>query len=267
MREFRTATAGEPQLTHTQLRYGPHRDHVAEVLLPAGPTALVVVIHGGFWRAAYDRGHTAAQCVGLAKRGWAVASIEYRRVGDGGGWPHTFTDVAAALDSVPTILSADVGEVPVVLMGHSAGGHLALWAAGRHRLPPDAPGHREQPSPLAGTVALGAVADLAWAHRHRAGTGADVDLLGTTPDNDPEGRWAAADPARLLPTGIPTVLVHGQHDDAVPVGCANAYVAAAQAAGDPCRMRYLPGVGHFEFLDPRTAAWAAAADATADLLR
>lgn len=266
MREFLIATAGAPHLKHSQISYGPHRDHVAEVLQPPDPTALVVVIHGGFWRAQYSRDHTAAQCVGLAKRGWAVASIEYRRVGDGGGWPTTFEDVAAAVDSVPQLLRPDIGDLPVVLMGHSAGGHLALWATARHRLPAGAPGHRAEPPALRGTVALGAVADLAWAHRHRAGTGADVDLLGTTPDDDPEDRWVMADPARLLPTGIPTTLVHGQHDDAVPIGCANAFLAAAQAAGDPCRLTFLAGVGHFEFLDPRTAAFGAAADAAAALL-
>ena len=94
-----------------------------------------------------------------------------------------------------------------------------------------------------------------------------MDLLGVTPDDDPEGRWAMADPARLLPTGLRTVLVHGENDDAVPVGCATAYAEAARAAGDPCELRILPGVGHFEFLDPATSAWSAAAAAVTDLLR
>jgi acetyl esterase/lipase len=122
--------------------YGARPDQIAEVVLPpaTGPLPLVIVIHGGFWRAIYDRTHTAPQCVALARAGWAVAALEYRRVGGGGGWPETFADVAAGVDAVPEALGSAIDPDRVVLMGHSAGGHLALWAAGRHRLPSGAPG-------------------------------------------------------------------------------------------------------------------------------
>ncbi|HEY2832251.1 MAG TPA: prolyl oligopeptidase family serine peptidase [Sporichthyaceae bacterium] len=254
--QFVAALSGS-DLIHDQVRYGDKVDQRAEIVAPPTGTGhpLVIVVHGGFWRAMYDRGHTAGQCIGLARAGYVAAALEYRRVGNGGGWPTTFADVAAGIDALPGLLGALVDPDRVLLMGHSAGGHLVLWAAGRHRLPADAPGHRATPSRLRGVVALGAVADLHWAQEHRAGNSAALDLMGAGPDS-PDGRWNAADPARLVPTGISTVLLHGQHDDAVPIGCANSYMQAALAAGDPCRLKFLPGVGHFEFLDPRSVAWA-----------
>jgi acetyl esterase/lipase len=248
--------------------YGAHPDQLAEFVLPAapGPLPLVVVVHGGFWRSTYDRTHTAPQCVALARAGWAVAALEYRRVGGGGGWPETFADVAAGVDAVPRMLGAAIDPGRVVLMGHSAGGHLVLWAAGRHRLPPGAPGYRAHRSGLAGVVALGAVADLGWSLSHRLGAGAARDLLGTTDPVEFETRRRLADPAALLPTGIPTVLVHGVRDDSVPLECARSYELAARAAGDRCRLRAVPDVGHFEPIDPYSIAWPAVLAAAAGLI-
>jgi acetyl esterase/lipase len=264
--QFVAALSGS-DLTHDQVTYGDEPDQVAEIVAPPGARVrpLVIVVHGGFWRAVYDRGHTVNQCIGLARAGYVAAALEYRRVGNGGGWPVTFSDVAAGLDALPDLLGETIDPNRVLLMGHSAGGHLVLWAAGRHNLPVDAPGYRPTPAPLRGVLALGAVADLHWAQEHRAGNRAALDLMGAGPDA-PDGRWNAADPARLLPTGIPTVLLHGQHDDAVPIACANSYLQAAQAAGDPCRLKFLPGLGHFEFLDPRAGAWPHVLDAVAGLL-
>lgn len=247
--------------------YGGHPDQVFDLVLsPAGASRpLVVVIHGGFWRVNYDRGHTAPQCGGLARAGFAVAALEYRRVGGGGGWPTTFADVAAGIDAVLRVADERVDPGRAILMGHSAGGHLALWAAGRHNLPPDAPGHRATPTPLRGVVALGAVADLGWAFRHRLGAGAAADLLGAHDDSVLAQRLPLTDPAALLPTGIPTVLVHGVRDDAVPADCAAAYATAATAACDRCELRLLDGVGHFEPIDPYSAAWSAVLGAAESL--
>src|SRR6201995_5665038 len=117
-----------------------------------GTAATVMFLHGGFWRAAYDRTHVGPLAVALAEAGFLVCAPEYRRTGAGGGagggWPGAFDDVAAAVDVLPGVLS-DLGGAPpsagLVLGGHSAGGHLALWAAARHRLPADAPWHRPSP--------------------------------------------------------------------------------------------------------------------------
>jgi acetyl esterase/lipase len=126
-REVLTRPAPPPDLT---LTYGPHPDHVIDVRLPPSrPAPLIVMIHGGFWRAAYDRTHTGPLTSALAAAGYVVAIPEFRRTGqEGGGWPGTFDDVAAALEAVPDLL-APYSEDPPVLLGHSAGGHLAVWAA------------------------------------------------------------------------------------------------------------------------------------------
>jgi acetyl esterase/lipase len=265
---FAAAVAGTG-LRHSQVEYGAQTDQIAEIVAPAAGSnlGLIVVIHGGFWRAQYDRGYTAAQCVALAHAGYAGAALEYRRVGGGGGWPATFLDVAAGTDALPGLLGGLVDPTNVILIGHSAGGHLALWAAGRHLLPPDAPGRRTEPAPLRGVIALGAVADLGWSFRHTLGSHAAVGLLGCVPADDPEGRWSAADPALLLPSGVRTILLHGEDDDAVPPGCPASYVAAARVAGDPSEFRLLPGVGHYEFMDPRSAAWPPVISAVDDLMR
>jgi acetyl esterase/lipase len=255
-------------LQHGAVTSGAHPDQLAELVLPAAerPLPVVIVVHGGFWRATYDRTHTAPQCVALARAGWAVAALEYRRVGAGGGWPETFADIAAGIDALPGLFGPVVDPDRVVLMGHSAGGHLVLWAAGRHRLPPGAPGHLADRPRLRGVVALGAVADLGWALDHRMGSGAVQALLGAVDPAEAQDRRRLADPVALLPTGVPTVLVHGALDDAVPLGCAQSYAAAARAAGDPCELRVLPDVGHFEFLDPTSTVWPHVRSAAASLL-
>src|SRR3954470_18949410 len=144
-RDVLTRPAPPPTLI---VRYGPLPDHVADVWLPpaAGPAPLVLFLHGGFWRSQYDRAHTAPLAAALAAAGYATATPEYRRTGpSGGGWPGTFLDVAAAVDTLPTVIAAATDRVDPTRLcyaGHSAGGHLALWAALRHRLPPEAPGHR-----------------------------------------------------------------------------------------------------------------------------
>ena len=265
--EFARA-AEQAGLRHGRVRYGKHSDHVVEVVAPADAAGLplVVVIHGGFWRQQYDRGHTAPQCVALAVEGYAVAAIEYRRVGGGGGWPTTFTDLATGLDALPDLLGALIDPQRVILMGHSAGGHLALWAASRHRLPVAAPWHRAQPSPLRGVISLAGVADLGWAVAADLGDGAGEALLGVPPEHDREGRYALADPSRLLPIGVRAICVHGGLDEHVPIDCAAVYVAAAREAGDPAELRVLDWEEHFSLVTPGSAAWPHVLRATADLL-
>jgi dipeptidyl aminopeptidase/acylaminoacyl peptidase len=165
--------------------------------------------------------------------------------------------MAAAVDILPGLAAeATRGLVApggILLAGHSAGGHLALWAAARHRLPHGAPWRLAQPS-AAGVVALAAVCDLASCFEQGLGNGAAAELMGGGPARYP-GRYAAADPARVLPTGIPVRLVHGTADDRVPCEMSRDYAAQAQAAGDDAACAMLPGSGHFDVIDPLSAAW------------
>jgi acetyl esterase/lipase len=241
-------------------RYGDDPAQVAELFAPAEEErGVAVVIHGGFWRAAYDRHLMDDLCRDLAAAGWAAWNIEYRRLGNGGGWPATFDDVAAALgamspDLVPSrgrggqvsALTAKAPDLvpsrgrPVVTIGHSAGGHLALWAAA-------------QALGVTHAVAQAGVVDLAEAIRLGLSAGAARELLGNDPDGE---RLRQASPAELLPLGVPQLLVHGARDDIVPASMSEAYAARAHALGDPVETAILP-CGHFEHLDPRSEAWRA----------
>lgn len=254
-RSILTRLAPPPDLT---VRYGPLPEHVADVRLPATETAapLVVVIHGGFWRVAYDRSHTGPQCTGLVASGFAVAAIEYRRTGGGGGWPATFDDVALALDTIPTLVDdAAPGQVDtgrIAYVGHSAGGHLAVWAASRHRLPETSPWRRPGPDrALRGVVSLAGVLDLTEAATANLGDGATQVLIGGEPADQPD-RYAIADPARLVPADVPTILIHGDDDADVPVEISHRYAAVA---GPAVTMVPLPGVEHFAVIDPESSAW------------
>ena len=252
------------------IAYGPGPEHVADVRLPpshadgapggagtAGP--LVLFLHGGFWRVAYDRAHTGPLATALAAAGFVVCVPEFRRTGQrGGGWPGTFDDVATAVDTLPALVREAAGahsisNGPVVLAGHSAGGHLALWAASRHRLPPDANWHAPE-GQVRGVVALAAVSDMVACHALRLGQSAADALLGGGPGQHPD-RYLLADPMQLLPAGCPVRLVHGSADDRVPCGMSRDYLAQARAAGDDAELDELPGSGHFEVIDPLSAWW------------
>jgi acetyl esterase/lipase len=235
------------------LRYGDHPDQVADLRFPdpGGPVRpLVVVIHGGFWRQEYDRRHTGPLASDLAARGYPVAQLEYRRADqDGGGWPGTFSDIAAGLTMLPG-LAAEVGPPaagPPLVIGHSAGGHLALWWAGR-----------AGPAATAGVLALAPVTDLVAAHRLGLGDGAVATLLGGSPERVPH-RYAYAEPGR---PHRPTVVVHGARDQQVPVELSRRWAAGPGAGAD---LRELPDAEHFAVIDPLSGAWPAVTGALAEL--
>lgn len=239
-REVLTRPAPPPDLT---LSYGPLAEHVIDVRLPSRlPAPLVVMIHGGFWRSAYDRRHTGPMTSALSAAGYVVAVPEYRRTGGGGGWPETFDDVAAALAAVPELL-APYADGPPILVGHSAGGQLGLWAAGSVEA--------RRVVSLAGCLDLGMCSSLGL------DDGATDLLLGGTPSTVPD-RYARADPARLPVPPAPVILLHGTADDRVPIAVSRSYAART---GVP--LVELPDVGHFALIDPLSTAWPRVLDAIA----
>ncbi len=237
-----------------QIAYGDHPDQVGNLHLPLGkgPWPTVVLIHGGFWKWGWDRTLMTPLAHDLAQRGIAAWNIEYRRVGQpGGGWPGTLEDAAAAIDRVGEI--DEVDDAHVVSLGHSAGGHLAVWLAARHRLPEGSPGAGPRVRPCA-AVSQAGVLDLARGSADRLGNGACAALLGGEPAEVPE-RYAAASPAALLPIGAPVLLVHGAEDDVVPPAQSHDYAAAARASGDVVETIELAGADHFDVVERDGRAW------------
>jgi acetyl esterase/lipase len=242
-----------------RIPYGSDPLQFGELRLPAGagPHPVAVVIHGGCWRSEFDLQHVASASAALARAGVATWTIEYRRLGDpGGGWPGTFEDVGRATDHLRTLAeryALDLGRV--VLVGHSAGGHLALWTAARHRVPAGSPIHSPDPLPVRGVVSLAGITDLRTFGAAPGGCSAAVaPLLGGTPAEVP-ARYAAANPVELLPLGVPIHLVHGSLDPIVSVEQSRSFEARARAAGDASRLWLVEGAGHFELVAPRSAAW------------
>lgn len=221
---------------------GPRRHGEWWVPDGPGPWPLVVLVHGGYWRPAYDLSLEHAVAADLRDHGLLVWNVEYSPAGS--PWPHTLLDVAAAYDHA--VADPRVDRAQVAVAGHSAGGHLALWLASRRAgTPGGAP-----VVPPALCVPQAPVACLAQAWEQRLGDGAVELFVGGSPAQLPE-RYAEADPLALLPTGVRTVLLHGVDDDVVPVAQSEAYAAASGAA-----LRRVPG-GHFEHLDPSSEAVAA----------
>jgi acetyl esterase/lipase len=231
-----------------------------ELRLPegVGPWPLAICLHGGFWRARYDLVHLGHLCAALTAAGIATWNVEYRRVGhEGGGWPETFLDVGRGTDYARELArDYPLDLTRVITVGHSAGGHLALWVAGRRRIPAGSEIASDDPIALRGAVSLAGVVDLARAHALGLSADATGDFLGGSPEAVPE-RYAAASPSELLPLGVPQLLVHGTVDDSVPFALSEGYVETARAAGERATLLSLPGTGHFAVIDPLSAEWPA----------
>jgi acetyl esterase/lipase len=225
------------------VRYGDDPSQFAELSLPSGPPkGVVVVIHGGFWRARYDLALGRPLAASLVEHGWAAWNVEYRRVGNGGGSPETMDDVAAAIDA---LADEDLDLSRVLAIGHSAGGHLATWAASR--------GHHDRwpvRVPVTGVISQAGVLDLRSAYAEHLGDGAVVAFLGHQPgpDDDP------VDPRRQVPLDVPVHCVHALADDTVPISQSREYVAAATAAGSDAELTEVDG-DHFVVIDAGSEAW------------
>jgi acetyl esterase/lipase len=267
------------------IAYGSGPSQIGDLYLPTGkgPFPVVVLIHGGYWTALYDRRETAALAEDLRARGYAVWNIEYRTVGEpGAGWPGTFQDVADAVDVIQDVeRSLDLGRV--ITLGHSTGGHLAIWAASRPALPRQAPGFAPKVRPIA-AVSIAGVLDLVAADADRAGAGVGSEgaafvgespiahreyvpavvqlvrrgvlpaLLGGHAAEYPE-RYAWTSPTMLGSGNVSILAVHGIGDDVVPIRYGRNYFGAALARHEPVEFREFPGINHFELLDPRHPKW------------
>ncbi|MFN8484741.1 MAG: alpha/beta hydrolase [Anaerolineae bacterium] len=258
------ACAVPPSRGFIPIAYGPDPSQFGELYLPdaAGPNPVVVTIHGGFWRSMYNLGEIQDVAAALPDEGYAVWNIEYRRIGQpGGGYPGTLQDVARAIDYL-RVLAPQYGLDldRVITLGHSAGGHLALWAAGGMPTEVGATRGAAGGVRLVGAVSLCGVVDLREGWRRDLGQGVIASFVGGSPDEYPE-RYAAASPMAMLPLGVRQALVHGVEDDTVPMALSEGYAEAARAAGDDVMLLPLPGMGHFEVVDLLSPAWPHVLDA------
>jgi acetyl esterase/lipase len=255
-----------PPAAHARIAYGTLPLQFGDLRLPErhtgdGQFAIVTVIHGGFWRNRYDLSHIGHLCDALTRTGLATWNFEYRRIGDdGGGWPGTFSDVAAGAAYVRQLAQRfPLDPSKVVVVGHSAGGQLACWLVSARQSP------REGEVSLVGAVSLAGVLDLKLAWELGLSQHVVGDLLGGSPDEVPE-RYAAASPIELLPGTAPRVLVHGDADANVPIELSRRYAEKARALDDEVRLVELGGVAHFEPIDPRSGAWPVVREAVHGLL-
>lgn len=229
-----------------RVEYGDEPSQFADVRLPADEDTrapLAILIHGGFWRSRYDLSHLGHLALALADNGIATCNLEYRRAGEpGGGFPGTFDDIRAGMMLALSLAARHpVDPARTVIVGHSAGGHLALWMGARHatRLP---------------VIALAPVSNLYEAARLGLSNGAVSEFLDGTPETHPE-RYAFACPSHQSEASATLWVIHGTVDEAVPVELATHHADHAREAGQAVHLELLDGVGHFELIDPLSVAW------------
>ena len=244
------------------IAYGTDSSQYGELRVPTGPGPhpVVVLVHGGCFKAAYAQASYFGQMGdALEAKGIATWNIEYRRLGEpGSGWPGTYLDVAHGVDHLRAIASRYQLDLRrVVIVGHSAGGHLAMWAAARSRVPKGSAIYVANPLPVRGVVDLAGPLDMTAHIREYEGLCGDsviTTLLGGTPAAVPD-RYAQASPMALLPLGVPQVIAIGTYEDFVPRELVDAYVGAATKAGDSVRTLVFPGAGHFEIASASQWTW------------
>ncbi len=241
--------------------FGAAPSQFAELFQPAGdgPFPVAVIVHGGCWCKEYAGIAQMRNVAGdLQRQGIAVWNIEYRRCDEeGGGYPGMYLDVATALDHLRALAPRHRLDLArIVLVGHSAGGHLAQWAAARARLPRSSPLYVAEPLPVPVVISLGGLADL----RN------EEQLIKTSCERDPAqlaGTASAArpdifsdtSPAELLPSGVRTVLIHGELDTISPLRAGQDYARRARAAGDEAEVLVLPGGSHFDEVAATSPSW------------
>jgi acetyl esterase/lipase len=234
-----------PPAADARLTYGTDPNQFGDLRLPKskGPFPAVMNIHGGFWRAKYDLAHTGHLCAALTARNLATWNVEYRRVGNpGGGWPHTFEDIRNAYRFLPQIAQRyNLDSAKTLVMGHSAGGQLALCLAAH------------EPS-LKNVVSLAGVVDLQQAWELHLSNNAVVEFLGGSPKDVPE-HYHEADPMQLKISQATQWLIHGAADDVVPPPFSRDYTQAKKMRGEDVHYLEISTSGHFELVDPHSTAW------------
>lgn len=243
------------------ISYGPDSLQFGELRLPDArnqPHPIVVIIHGGCWLSAYDLHLMDAMATSLSRAGYATWNLEYRRVGDPeGAWPNTFLDVAKGVNHLREIAAdyqLDLNHI--VVAGHSAGGHLALWLGIQDQLPADSELALADPLPLSGVVSLAGIVDPAgYLVREGQSCGSNVDeLMGGLPEDLPE-RYRQASPLQMTPLGIRQILINGQEDPIVPLTHVEPYYKKSKSKGDKIKLRKVKNAGHFEMIAPGSVAW------------
>jgi acetyl esterase/lipase len=252
-----------------RIPYGEDPLQFGDLRLPEGnsPYPVVLVIHGGCWRAKYNLDHISIFCAALTQAGVATWSLEYRRVGNpGGGWPGTFQDVSKGTDHLREIAqkySLDLNRV--VAVGHSAGGHLALWLAGRKNLPTGSTLYTPDPLPIKGVVSLAGVVDLRKGEALGACDDALIQLAGGSSKDVPD-HYKQVSPIELLPIGVPQRLIVGANDKVMLEINRNDEIVAKKTKED-MQLVILEGAGHFELIAPQSFAWSTVKEAVLSLLR
>lgn len=244
-----------PPAADERIAYGKDANQFGDLRLPKAktPAPVAVNIHGGFWRARYSLAHAGHLCAALTKVGAATWNLEYRRVGNsGGGWPGSLQDISTGLRSLDKLaLKYKLDLKRVVLMGHSAGGQLALCLA-------------SHAANIRGVIALAAVCDLRRAWDLRLSNNAAGDFLGGSPDEVPE-HYAEASPIEL-PISAQQRLIHGVEDQIVPIELSRRYAEEKIKRGEHVKLTEIAGAGHFELIDPRTPAWQKVEQSVLELL-
>jgi acetyl esterase/lipase len=258
-----------PSAAGTRLSYGAGSLQFGELRLPAGkgPFPLVILIHGGCWKRQLEPGVPEAvtsyqllspAATSLTAHGFATWNIEYRRLGDdGAGWPGTYLDIAAATDFVRSISAQkrlDLGRVAV--LGHSSGGQLALWDAGRHKLPKTSPLYVARPLPIEEAISIDGPADLRSLvplQQTMCGGPVVTELLGGTPEQEPE-RYIQGAVTGLSPIGVPQFVLSRAQPE-VLLKLAQDYATAARKNGDAVRVVVQQGSSHFDGINPATTDW------------
>jgi len=249
-----------PVEADARIAYGPSPAQVVDLFLPKGkgPHPVVVLIHGGCYLAEYQGlPQTSGIAADLAKRGYAVWNVEYRKLGEpGAGYPGTFLDVADAVDRIRAEAPRyHLDTAKVVALGHSAGGHLALWAAARHRLPKSSPLWRADPLPIRAVVSLGGIGDLKGQGDVFAGACGPEPIPSIIAKASRENPYADTSPAELLPLGARVVMISGAFDHVMPPFTGRAFVEKLRKAGDSAEVMAIPDAGHFDVVMSTTEAW------------